>query len=80
MYQMKRFIDMKRSPLSMFCFYQVGLCSVSYIANDYSIYDFCIMIKDLSIFFSRVIIVQDFKTVTFNVLFVYKPTFSVVLC
>ena len=24
------------------------------------------------------IIVQDFKTVTFNVLFVYKPTFSVV--
>ena len=36
------------------------------------------MIKDLSISFSRVIIVQDFKTVTFNVLFVYRPTFSVI--
>ena len=34
------------------------------------------MIKDFSISFSRGIIVQDFKTVTFNVLFVYKPTFS----
>ena len=36
------------------------------------------MIKDFSIFFSRVIIVQDFKAVTFNVLFVYKHAFSVV--
>ena len=33
------------------------------------------MIKDLSISFSRVIIVQDFETVTFYVLFVYKPSF-----
>ena len=32
-------------------------------ANEYSIYHFCIMIKDLSISFSRVIIVLDFKTV-----------------
>ena len=77
---MKRCIDMERSPLSMFCFYQVGLCSVSYIANECSIYHFCIMIKDLTISFSRVMIVQDFKTITFNVLFVYKPTLSVVFC
>ena len=35
MYQMKRFIDMKRSPLSMFCLYQVGLCSVSLSANSW---------------------------------------------
>ena len=74
MYQMKGFIDIS------FCFYQVGLCSVSYIANEYSIYHFCIVIKGLSFYFSRVIIVQDLKTVTFNVLFVYKPTFSVIFC
>ena len=81
MYQMKRFIDMERSPLSMFCFYQVGLCSVSYIANEYSIYHFCILVKDLFFSFSRVIIVQDLKTVTFNdVVFVYKSTFSVIFC
>ena len=50
-------------------------------ANEYSIYHFCIMIneimiKDFSICFWRVIIVQDFETV----LFVYKPSFSVVFC
>ena len=79
MYQMKRFIDMEHSLcLSVcFCFYQLGLCSVSYTANEYSIYNFCIIIKDFFISFSRVIIVQDFETVTFYVLFVYKPTFSV---
>ena len=38
-------------------------------------YHFCIMIKDFSISFVRAIIVQDFETVTFYVLFVYKPTF-----
>ena len=43
--------------------------SVSYTANEYSIYHFCIMIKDFSISFSRVTIVQDFETVTFYVLF-----------
>ena len=37
-------------------------------------------IKDFSIFFSRVIIVQDFETVTFYVLFVYKPIFSFIFC
>ena len=82
MYQMKRFIDMEHSlRLSVcFCFYQLGLCSVSYTANEYSIYHFCIIIKDFFISFSRVIIVQDFETVTFYVLFVYKPTFSVIFC
>ena len=62
------------SPLSTFCFYQLGLCSVSYTGNEYSIYHFCIMIKDFSFSFSRVIIVQDRETVTFYMLFVYKPT------
>ena len=38
------------------------------------------MIKDFPISFSGVIIVQDFETVTFYVLFVYKPTFSVIFC
>ena len=82
MYQRKRFIDMERSlclPVC-FCFYQLGLCSVSYTANEYSIYHFCIIIKDFFTSFSRVIIVQDFETVTFYVLFVYKPTFSVIFC
>ena len=72
---MKRFIDMEHSlclPVC-FCFYQLGLCSVSYTANEYSIYHFCIIIKDFFISFSRVIIVQD-ETVTFFVLFVCKPT------
>ena len=79
MYQMKRFIDMEHSlclPVC-FCFYQLGLCSVS---NEYSIYHFCIIMKDFFISFSRVIIVQDFETVTFYVLFVDKPTFSVIFC
>ena len=38
------------------------------------------MIKDFSISFSRVIVVQDFETVAFYVLFVFKPTFSVIFC
>ena len=64
---MKGFItDMEQSPLSIFCFYQLGLCSVTYTANEYSIYQFCVMIKDFSISFSRLIIVQDFETVIFQ--------------
>ena len=62
---MKRFIDIKHSlclPVC-FCFYQLGLYSVSYTANEYSIYHICIIIKDFFISFSRVIIVQDFETV-----------------
>ena len=73
MYQMKRFIDMEES--SMFL-----LLNTPFITNEYSIYHFCIMIKDVSISFSRVIIVQDFETVTFYLLFLYKPTFSVIFC
>ena len=78
----ERFIDMEHSfcLLVCFCFYWLGLCSVSYTANEYSIYHFCIIIKDIFISFSRVTIVQDFETVTFYVLFVYKPTFSVNFC
>ena len=38
------------------------------------------MIKDFSISFSRVIIVQDFETATFYALFVYKTSFSVIFC
>ena len=37
------------------------------------------MIKDFSICFSRVIIVQDFESVIFYVLFGYKPA-SVIFC
>ena len=82
MYQMKWFIDVEQSPLSTayFCFYRLGLCSVSYTAYEYSIYHFSIMIEDFYISFSRVIIVQDFETVPFHVLFVYKPTFSIIFC
>ena len=75
---MKRFVDMEHSPLSMFLLLSVWFELVSYTAND-SIYHFCIMIKDFH-FFSGVIVVQDFKTVTFYVLFVYKPTFSGIFC
>ena len=45
-----------------------------YTANEYSIYHFCVMIKDFSISFSRVIIVQGFETVIFYVIFGCKPT------
>ena len=38
---------------------------LDYTANEYSIYHFYIIIKDFFISFSRVIIVQDFETVTF---------------
>ena len=73
---MKRFIDMEQSLLSLFLLLST-LFVLSYTANEYSIYHFYIMIKDFPISFSRVIIVQDFETVTFNV---YKPTFSVIFC
>ena len=79
MYQMKRFIDMEQLPLSMFLLLLAWFV-LSYTANEQSIHHVCIMTKDFSISFSRVIIVQDFETVTFCVLFVYKPTFSVIFC
>ena len=72
-----RMTDLVRM-LIFFCFYQLGLCSVTYTANEYSIYHFCVMIKDFSVSFSRVIIVEDFETVIFYVLYGYKPTFSVI--
>ena len=53
---------------------------LDYTANEYSIYHFYIIIKDFFISFSRVITVQDFETVTLYVLFIYKPTFSVIFC
>ena len=80
MYPMKKFIDMEQSPFSVFLLLSTWFVFVSYTANEYSIYHFCIMIKDFSISFSRVIIVQDFETVTFYVLFVYKSTFSEIFC
>ena len=52
---MKRFIDMEQSLLSMFLLYRLDLCCT---ANEY--YD-----KDFFNFISRVIIVQDFETITF---------------
>ena len=74
---MKRFIDMKQSRLYVFLlFLLICLCSVSYTANEYSIYHLCSMTKDFH-FFSRVIIVQDFETRTFYVLFLYKLALSV---
>ena len=81
MYQMKRFTDMEQLPLSMFLLLSTWFVfSYSSAANEYSIYHFCSMIKDFSVSFSKVIIVQDFETVTFYVSFVYKPTFSVIFC
>ena len=52
---MKRFIDMEYSLCLPVCFrfYQLGLCSVSYIANEYSIYHVCIIIKDFSFLFQE---------------------------
>ena len=65
---MKGFIiDIEQSPLSMILLLSIWLV-FSCTANEYSIYHFCFMIKDFSISFSRVIIVQDFETVTFYVL------------
>ena len=81
MYQMRRFIiDMEQSPLSMFLLLSAWFVFSQLYSNEYSIYHFCITMKDFSISFSRVIIVQDFETVAFYVLFVYKPTFSVIFC
>ena len=74
--QMKRFIDMEQSPLSMFLLLLTWFV-FCYTANEYSIYHFCIIIKDFFVSFSRV---QDFETVTVYVLFVYMPTFSVIFC
>ena len=83
MCQMKRFIQFEQRFIHIwtvtFVYVFAFINLVSYTANEHSIYHFCIMMKDFSISFSRVIIVQDFnETVTFYVLFVYKPAFSVI--
>ena len=77
---MKRSFDIKQSPLSVFPF--INLVRVQSVIRQMNtpFNHFCITIKDFSISFSRVIIVQDFETVTFYALFVYKPTFSVIFC
>ena len=72
MYQMKRFIDMEHSlclPVC-FCFYQLGLCPVSYTANEYSIYHFSFIIEDFFISFLKSDVL-DFEIITFYELFVY---------
>ena len=66
---------MERSALSMFMFVSSWFVFIRLsVANEYSIYHFCIVIKDH--FFFKMDNCQDFTTVTFNVLFVHKPTFS----
>ena len=58
---------MEQSPLSMFLLLSTWFVfSQSNTTSEYSIYHFCIMIKDFSISFPRVIIVQDFENVTFS--------------
>ena len=58
----------------------INLVCVQSVIQLMSTYHFCIYYKRLFHFFLRVIIVQDFETVTFYVLSVYKPTFSVIFC
>ena len=65
---------------SVYSFDFINLVCVQSVIQLNSIYHFCIMMKGLSISFSIVIIVQDFETVPFYVLFVCKPTFSVIFC
>ena len=77
---MKRLIDMEQSQRSMILLFFNLVCvqSVIQLMNT-RFYHFCVLIKDFH-FFSRVIVVQDFKTVTFYVLFVYKQTLFVIFC
>ena len=51
----ERFIDMEQSLclLVCFCFYQLGLCSVSYTANECTIYRFSIIIESFLISLSQ---------------------------
>ena len=82
MYQMKRFIDMEHSlclPVC-FCFYQLGLCSVSYTANEYSIYHFSIIIEDFLISFLKSEYCPRLWNYNFLRVIVYKLTFSAIFC
>ena len=82
MYHMKRFIDMEHSLCLQvcFCFYQLGLCSISYTANEYSIYHFSIIIEDFLISFLKSNDYPRLWNYNFYVLFVHKLTFSVIFC
>ena len=51
MYQMKRFTDMDESPLSMFFFLSNWFVFSQLLADEYSIYRYCIVIKDLRFLF-----------------------------
>ena len=62
----------------MFAFINLA-CVESAVQLNGSIYHFCIVVNNFHLL-SRAIVVQDFETVTFYVLFVYKPTFSVIFC
>ena len=53
MYQMKRFTDMEQSPLSMFLLLSSWFVLRQLLADEYSIYHYCILIKDLSISFQE---------------------------
>ena len=69
---------MEQSSLSMFL-----LLSTSFVFSQLVIQKMntpFITFVLLFHFSSRLIIVQDYETVTFYVLFVYKQTFSVILC
>ena len=62
----------------MFAFINLA-CVESAVQLNGSIYHFCIVVNNFHLL-SRAIVVQDFKTVTFYMLFVHKPTFSVIFC
>ena len=62
----------------MFAFINLA-CVESAVQLNGSIYHFCIVVNNFHLL-SRAIVVQDFETVTFYMLFVYKPTFSVIFC
>ena len=71
---MKRFIDIEPFVYVFAFFNFVCVQSVTQLMNTPFI---TFVVKDFH-FFSRVILVQDFETVTFYVSFVYKPAFSVI--
>ena len=82
MYQMKRFIDIWN--IHFVCRYVFAfinlVCVQSVIQLMNTLLITFVLLKDFFISFSRVIIVQDFETVTFYMLFVYKPIFSAIFC
>ena len=53
MYQMKRFTDMDEPPLSMFLLSSNWFVFSQLLADEYSIYRYCIVIKNLAISFQE---------------------------